>query len=129
MIEWRKEELRLVQAKYGELEVDSNLEWFIIKAWMLGPGWSMPETLVLVLFPPGYPVTPPDNFFTHNDLRLASGGQPANTSPNVGQVGRLWLQFSWHVEPGNWKPHAEILKGHNILTFLEGVGLRLSEAN
>ena len=129
MIERRKEELKLVEAKYGELEVDPNVDWFIIKRWQLGSGWSVGETSVLVLFPPGYAVTPPDNFYTRNDLRLASGAQPGNTSPNATQVGRSWLQFSWHVEAGDWTPHAEVLKGHNMLTFLEGVGWRLSEAN
>lgn len=129
MIERRREELKLVEAKYGELEVDPNAEWFIIKRWPLGPGWSMAETSVLVLFPPGYAVTPPDNFYTRNDFRLASGAQPGNTSPNATQAGRTWLQFSWHVEAGDWTPHAEVLEGHNMLTFLAGVGRRLSEAS
>jgi hypothetical protein len=129
MIERRKEELKFVEAKYGALEVDPNVEWFIIKRWQLGSGWSMAETPVLVLFPPGYAVTPPDNFYTRNDLRLASGAQPGNTSPNATQARRAWLQFSWHVEASDWAPHAEVLQGHNILTFLEGVGRRLSEAN
>lgn len=129
MIERRKEELRLVEAKYGELEVDPNFEWFIIKRWGLGPGWNVTDTPVLVLFPPGYPVTPPDNFYTRNDLKLAVGGEPGNTSLNVNQAGRTWRQFSWHVEAGDWRPHAEILKGHNMLTFLEGVSQRLNEAS
>ena len=129
MIERRKEELKLVEAQYGELEVDPNVEWFIVKRWQLGPGWSMAETPVLVLFPPGYPVTPPDNFYTRNELRLSSGGQPGNTSPNVTQAGRTWLQFSWHVEGGDWQPHAEVLRGHNMLTFLEGLSRRLAEAS
>jgi hypothetical protein len=129
MIERRKEELRLVEAKYGELEVDPNFEWFIIKRWGLGPGWNVTDTPVLVLFPPGYPVTPLDNFYTRNDLRPATGGEPGNTSLSVNQAGRTWRQFSWHVEAGDWRPHAEVLKGPNMLTFLEGVSQRLNEAS
>ncbi len=129
MIERRKEELRLVEAKYGDLEVDPNFEWFIVKRWGLGPGWNVTDTTVLVLFPPGYPVTPPDNFYTRNDLRLAAGGEPGNTSSNVNQAGRTWRQFSWHVEAADWRPHAEVLNGHNMLTFLEGVSQRLNEAS
>jgi len=129
MIERRKEELRLVEAKYGELEVGPNFEWFSIKRWRLGAGWNVTDTPVLVLFPPGYPVTPPDNFYTRNDLSLAAGGEPGSTSRHITQAGRTWRQFSWHVEAGDWKPHAEIVKGHNMLTFLEGVGRRLSEAS
>ncbi|HZP39488.1 MAG TPA: E2/UBC family protein [Methylomirabilota bacterium] len=129
MIERRREELRLVEAKYGELEVDPNFEWFIIKRWGLGRGWNVTDTPVLVLFPPGYPITPPDNFYTRNDLKLAAAGEPGNTSPNVNQAGRTWRQFSWHVEAGDWRPHAEVLKGHNMLTFLDGVSQRLNEAS
>jgi hypothetical protein len=129
MIERRNEELKFIEAKYGELEIAPDVGWFIINRWPLGTGWNIAETPVLVLFPPGYPVTPPDNFYTRNDLRLTSGGQPGNTSPNVTQAGRSWLQFSWHVEGGDWQPKAEVLKGHNILTFLAGIGLRLSEAS
>ncbi len=129
MIERRKEELKLVEGKYGDLEIAPNYDWFIIRRWQLGSGWSMAETPVLVLFPPGYPVTPPDNFYACNDLRLASGSQPGNTSPNVTQAGRTCLQFSWHVEGGDWQPHAEVLKGHNMLTFLEGVARRLVQAS
>ena len=129
MIERRKEELRLVEAQYGELEVDPNVEWFIVEVWQLGPGWNMAETPILVLFPPGYAVTPPDNFYTRHELRLPAGAQPGNTSPNVTQAGCTWLQFSWHVEGGDWQPHAEVLRGHNMLTFLEGVSRRLAEAS
>lgn len=129
MLDRRREEVRLVEAKHGELEVDQNFEWFIVRRWPLGPGWNLAETPVLMLFPAGYPVTPPDNFYARNDLRLNSEIQPGATSQNVSQVGRAWLQFSWHVEAGDWKAHAEILKGDNMLTFLEGVGRRLLEAS
>ena len=62
-------------------------------------------------------------------IRLAAGGEPGNTSLSVNQAGRSWRQFSWHVETGDWRPHAEVLKGHNMLTFLEGLGRCLKEAN
>ena len=130
MLERRERELELVRTEYGDLEIGSNLDWVIIKKWTLQTGWSKSETQVLVLIPPGYPVTPPDNFYTDNDLRLANGGQPSNSSVNVSQLGRFWLQFSYHVEPEDWKPHADLLQGHNLLTFLKiGVTRRLSEAN
>jgi hypothetical protein len=129
MVERRKEEISLIQARYGEIEVGSDLNWVIIKQWKLPPGWSRTETEVLVPIPPGYPVTPPDNFYTADDLRLANGNPPGNATPGQSQLGRLWLQFSYHVEPGDWHPHADLLQGHNLLTFLGGVAGRLSEPN
>jgi hypothetical protein len=129
VIERRKIELALVEAKYGELEVGPNHDWFVVKRWKLVPGWNKAETQVLVLLPPGYPTTPADNFHTDADLRLANGSQPGSASSTYSHNGRQWSQFSYHVESGDWKPHADPLLGHNLLTFLEGVGKRLSEAN
>lgn len=127
MIERRKKELELIKAQYGELEVGPNLDWFIINRWKLPAGWNKAETRLLILIPAGYATTPPDNFHTDNDLRLKGGAQPGNTSADADLVGRKWLLFSYHVEAGDWRPHADPLKGDNLLTFLQGVEKRLSE--
>jgi len=124
-----KHEMALVQARYGELEMSVSLDWFIIQRWRLGAGWNKEETPVLILIPPGHPVTPPDNFYTDNDLALSGGGEPGNSGRDQQHAGRKWRQFSFHVEAGDWQPHADPLQGHNLLTFLAGVGNRLAEAN
>jgi len=129
MMERRKQELRLVETGYGELEVSPTLDVFIVKHWGLPPGWSKSETQVLIQIPPGYPVTPPDNFYTDQDLCLEGGLQPGNSNPNVVLMDRQWRLFSYHVEGGDWLPHADALKGHNFLTFLQGVTKRLREVN
>lgn len=126
MIERRKDELKLIQAAFGPIEHGANFEWVILKQWKLPPGWNKTETSVLVFIPPGYPVTPPDNFYTDNDLQLTGGASPGSSTPNQKHLGRDWLQFSFHVD-GDWKPHADLLNGHNLLTFLQGVVRRLSE--
>jgi hypothetical protein len=106
-----------------------NLEWFSITHWKLPPGWNKAETTVLVQIPPGYPVTPPDNFYTDNDLALANGQQPGNSSVNQLVASKMWRMFSYHVEGRDWHPHADPLKGHNLLTFLYGVAKRLAEVS
>lgn len=128
MIERRKKELDLVIRVADEVEIDPSLNWFIIKQYPLGNGWNKPEISVLILIPSGYPTTPPDNFYTDPDLRLAQGAQPNRATPCV-QIGKQWLQFSYHVEKGDWQPHAEVSKGHNLLTFLDGVKQRLTEVD
>jgi hypothetical protein len=110
------------------VEIGPSLDWFIIKRWPLDSGWTKQETQILVLLPGGYPTTPPDNFYADPDLRLANGSAPGNTSP-VSLHGAQWLHFSFHVESDDWQPHADPEKGHNLLTFLEGVARRLTEAS
>jgi hypothetical protein len=122
----RKVELKLVEVSYGDIQVPEDMAWFIIPRWSLVAGWNMAETALLVLIPPSYPVTPPDNFFVNAELKLSGGGAPGNASV-VEQLGGRWLQFSYHVEPGDWKPHAEPEKGHNLLAFLQGAKKRLQE--
>jgi len=129
MVERRTREFELVEAAYGELEVSPSLDWLIVKRWPLEAGWNKRETAVLVLIPTGYPVTPPDNLFTDADLCLADGRAPGNAEGTIDHNGRRWRQFSYHVDAGDWQPHADPLKGHNILTFLEGARQRLTEAN
>jgi hypothetical protein len=128
VIERWKVELELVESSYGSVQTGPNVEWFIIPRWPLPRGWSKPETDLLVLIPPGYPVTPPDNFYVDGDLRVDSAGMPGSAS-HESQVDRQWLRFSWHVEGGDWSPHADPLRGHNLLTFLLAVKKRLSEPN
>jgi hypothetical protein len=127
MIERRNKEITLLRAAYGAIEVGENSEWVIIREWRLPPGWNSPSTELLVIIPPGYPVTPPDNFYAYNDLRLADGRIPGNATANHNELGMPWLQFSFHVEKGDWRPSAGLLDGHTLETFLRGVGSRLAE--
>lgn len=129
MIERRREELRLVEAQYGELELGPNCDWFIVRRFSLVAGWNKSQTRVLVQIPPGYPAIPPDNFYTDPDLLILGGTGPGSTSAaNV--LGQQWLMFSFHfVEAADWQPHSEAMKGHNFLTFLHGVASRLLEVS
>ena len=120
-----KRELELVQIAYGELDVDPDLRWFVIRRWVLVAGWNKQHTRLLVLLPPGYAITAPDNFFTEPDLTVAGGGQPGSTSIAQPINGQQWLQFSFHVEAGDWQPES----GHDLLTFLAGVSRRLQEVS
>jgi hypothetical protein len=125
MSERIKRELALVIACHGELEVDSDRRWFIIKQWPLIRGWNKEQTRVLVLIPPGYAVTPPDNFYTDPDFAAKGGAQPGSTSTAQPINGQQWLQFSYHIEASDWQPE----NGHNLLTFLGGVDRRLREVS
>jgi len=126
MIDLRRRELELVASEYGELTHGPNHDWVILSRWHLPSGWNKPKTRLLVLIPSGYPTTPPDNFYTDADLRLSDGRQPGSTS-QAQQLGDSWLQFSYHLEPGDWQARADLLAGDNILTFLVGVTARLAE--
>lgn len=129
MLERRLKEVDLLRQRYGDLEHGPNLEWIVFKAFNLPPGWNRARIRLLLILPPGYPMTPPDNFYVELGLRLSSGVGTANYSEPVSQLGQDWGQFSYHVDVGDWKASADILAGHNLLTFTIGVEKRLSELN
>ena len=122
-------ELDIVRNEYGDLETGPDGDWLKIKNFKLPPGWNKEKVKLLILIPSGYPATPPDNFYVDNSLRLANGNLPGATSANKNKLGEPWLQFSYHVEKSDWSPHADILHGHNLLTFLKGAEERLSEVS
>lgn len=121
------DEVDLVRARFPTAEVDPHGQWVLVPDVALPTGWSMDSTPVLVEVPQGYPSTPPDNFYTSPDLKLASGAVPANTSGIRVFDETPWLQFSFHVEAADWRPHAEIANSHTLVTYLEGVLQRLEE--
>src|SRR5262245_12842765 len=94
-----RREVALVKSAHGEVDVDPDLRWLVIRRWPLVAGWSKESTRLLVLIPSGYPVTAPDNFFTDPDLRLEGGGMPGNAS-EARQLEQAWLVFSYHLEGG-----------------------------
>lgn len=129
MIERLRREVELVRARYGVLRLAPELTWLIIERWPLPPGWNKTEIRLLIQIPPGYPVTPPDNFWTDDDLCLAGGGEPGNVMGFIELDERRWRQFSYHAATAEWQPHAEPTRGHNLLTFLEAVAERLQEGS
>jgi len=128
MLERRRSEMDLIRERYGEVEVAPDLTWILIRRFLLPEGWTKTQTELLVPVPPGYPTTPPDNFYTDNDLKLASGATIGNSSENAPVNGRVMRQFSFHIE-ADWRPHVDLLQGHNLLTFLLGVESRMKELN
>lgn len=110
---------------YGEVDAGSDLEWAVVKAVPLPNGWNRPTTETLIVIPPGYPLTPPDNFFVRNGLRLANGSPPANFAENQSVLGDSWAQFSFHAQ--SWNPAPEPMDGDNLMTFMMAVEGRLKE--
>ena len=129
MLERRQQEIELIRREFGDISVGPNLEWIIINRYKLMPGWNKQEIPVLLIIPPGYPTTPPDNFYTDPELRVGQQNTMAGATSIATMLDKQWLQFSYHVEATDWKPNADLLLGHNLLTFIQGVKQRLSEVN
>lgn len=122
-------ELPLLRAAFDRIELDIHERLLTMPDHRLGEGWSLPETPVLVEIPIGYPTTPPDNICVAADLRLEGGVMPSNTMGVKDIAGREWLQFSYHIEIADWKPHPDLSRSDTLVTYLEGALGRLEEAD
>jgi hypothetical protein len=95
----------------------------------LGAGWSHQSTDVLFAIPANYPAGQPDNICARQDLTLLDGTSPANNQGIQVHDGRPWLQFSFHLEPGDWRPRAEPPAGSTLVDYLTGALTRFDEAS
>ncbi len=130
MLEGRLAVIELLKKKYGEIESGPNLEWIILKEFKLPNGWNHNTTEILIKISPGYPITPPDNFYVPVGFRLKSGTMPQSYSETQNHLGRPWGVFSVHIHKETWSPSADILSGDNLLTYIiVVVEKRLNEVN
>ena len=130
MLQRRLTEITLLEKKYGKIEHGPNLEWVLFREFRLKKGWNRDMTELLIIIPPGYPVTPPDNFYVPTGFRLESGAMPQSYSENQNHLERQWGVFSVHIQKETWSPSADILSGNNLLTYLMVVvEKRLEEVN
>lgn len=124
--ERRAQEIELLRRHYGEVDHGTGMDWVRIQRFPLPPGWNREELELLILIPPAYPSTPPDNFFVRNGLRLQDGSLPGNYAEGQSVLGESWAQFSFHAQ--EWRPSND-LDSDSLLTFLVAVSERLREAN
>lgn len=123
----REEPLLLKAFPRAQLNRESNT--VILSRHRLPPGWSHDVTDVLIEFPASYPAGCPDNVCARPDLTLANGQMPANGQGIQAHAGREWLQFSWHIEAGDWAPTEDPSEGSSLVTYLIGALTRFDEAS
>jgi hypothetical protein len=119
----------LLNRAFPGTRIDRGAQAVVVPDFPLPPGWSHPTTDVLFLIPATYPGGCPDNICARPDLVTACGMTPGNSQGVQQHAGRPWLQLSWHIEEGNWRPTADPSSGSNLLTYLLGALTRFDEAS
>ncbi len=119
-----EQHLKLLTDRYGPVETVNRPDGTkLIKLTLPVPsGWNKSSSTIWFVVPVGYPAAKPDCFWADNDLRLTSGGQPANSSyGNNSHGAQPGLWFSWHVGP--WNPNRD-----DLITYVHVIENRLQEA-
>ena len=123
------QEQPLLRRAFSDATIDSENLVVVLRDHALPAGWSHDHTDVLFAIPLNYPAGQPDNICARQDLTLAGGATPGNCQGIQQHAGRSWMQFSYHVEPNDWRPHADPAKGSNLADYLAGALTRFQEAS
>jgi hypothetical protein len=123
------QEAALLRQAFPSAHIDTTALVVILADYPLPGGWSHDCTDVLFAIPPNYPGGQPDNVCARSDLTLAGGTSPGNSQGIQTYAEREWLQFSYHVEPDDWRPTADPGEGSNLADYLTGALTRFDEAS
>jgi hypothetical protein len=66
---------------------------------------------LLIKLPPQFPDAAPDMFWVTPNVQLAEGAAPQGTSTEM-LLGSEWQRFSWHLQPGAWRPGCSTLRDY-----------------
>lgn len=119
----------LLRQAFPKATIDSEALVVVLLDHPLPTGWSHDHTDVLFTVPLNYPAGQPDNVCARPDLTLVGGATPGNSQGIQQHAGRPWLQFSYHIDPNDWRPHAKAAKGSNLADYLAGALSRFQEAS
>jgi hypothetical protein len=124
-----EEERPMLEQAVPSVELDIENGLVLVHDWALPEGWSHETTDVLVEVPVKYPSTPPDNVCVRSDLTLVSGGTPQN-SQGVRRISNCnWQQFSYHIEPADWRPNRNLQCSTTLVDYLHGAMSRFEDAS
>jgi hypothetical protein len=107
---------------------EQEYNWLIIPRYPMPERWTQRWTKLLILFPAGYPDTPPTGFYLSIPARLKRGGNDAHLlrrggyyaeAPDLSADGWFWYCVHAQVEgAGGWQPAADPSAPDNLFTFL-----------
>jgi len=105
---------------------EENGDWLMIPNYPLPARWRQRRCNLLIVFPAGYPETPPIGFYLNRRFQLKSGGrdhhfagQAYYGAADLREAG--WHWYCVHIAAGAWQPQADHTKPDNMWTFLNMV--------
>src|SRR5262249_50794880 len=105
---------------------EENFDWLIIPKYPLPAKWESRWCKLLIIFPAGYPITPPIGFYLNRKFKLKNGkADPHLTgSAHDGASDLLAQGWQWYCvripqnSAAGWQPSPDYREPHNLWTFL-----------
>jgi hypothetical protein len=110
-------------APFELIDQPDGWTFLVLTDFQLPDGFVPRTAQVLVKLPPLFPEASPDMFWMNPPVHLTNGVAPHGTSPEL-LLGDNWQRFSWHLNPGVWRPGVSTLRD-----FLRCIRGRLERRN
>lgn len=98
-------------ARFDSLPQPDGWTFLIVHGYPLPSGLTPAVADLLVKLPPAFPDAAPDMFWLSPHIRTPAGGVPQGTSIET-LLGAPWQRFSWHLNPGAWRPGVSSLRDY-----------------
>ncbi len=104
---------------------EDDADWMIIPEFRLPPGWNLNLAPLMIVFPRGYPTTPPIGFYLPNTLESPNGHFFGTAYHGAAEapIRKGWNWYCCTVKAGAWQPYparfpGEWRKGDNLWTYI-----------
>jgi hypothetical protein len=104
-------------------------DWLMIPKYPLPAKWQNRWCKLMIIFPQGYPITPPIGFYLNRKFRLKTGGTDSHLTGTAHDGAndlrdQGWQWYCVRLEQnsaGGWQPGPDYRKPDNLWTFLSMV--------
>jgi len=108
---------------------EENCDWLMIPKYPLPEKWQNRWCKLLILFPEGYPITPPIGFYLNRKFKLKDGGTDGHLvgtgfheAPDLRAQRWFWYCVQARdASAGGWRPSPSYNQPDNLWTFLNMV--------
>lgn len=98
-------------APFEALKQPDGWTYLVVPNYPLPAGYLPRAIQLLIKLPPLFPEAAPDMFWVSPNVRLEAGTAPQGTSTET-VLGSNWQRFSWHLQPGAWRPGISTLRDY-----------------
>jgi Prokaryotic E2 family E len=96
---------------FQALKQPDGWTYLLVPNYQLPVGFLPRVIQLLIKLPPLFPDAAPDMFWVSPHVRLEAGAAPQGTSIEA-VMGSNWQRFSWHLQPGAWRPGISTLRDY-----------------
>ena len=94
------------------VQLDGGMTCVLVPGFLLGEGFALAQSDLLLRLAPGYPDVPPDMWWFNPPVRRTDSAEIIATQAREQLLGREWQRWSRHLTPGQWRSGIDSLESY-----------------